>query len=136
MAKTPVAEETPVEEEAAEEETPEEEAFDSSPDVGDISDKKHKGEVGPVVLAGLWVKLGSGKDVPDEAKGKIGVVLESPWTNAPWSSFQDMPVQGYVLDEEKDFVVKLRDETDGIVSVPADAIEEFASSRAALLNFA
>jgi hypothetical protein len=114
----------------------EEEALPMYPDVADISDKHRKGEVGPVILAGAWVQLGSDDDVPEEARGKIGVVTESPWQNAPGTWFEDQEIKGYFFDDEKDFTVKLRDETDGFVTVPADGIVAVSESRGSLQNFA
>jgi len=115
----------------------EEEPLPSEPDVATLSKAHRKGEEGPVVLVGTWVQIGSGDDVPEEARGKIGVILESPWQNAPWTSFQDQQVRGYVEDPNvEEYLVKLRDETDAVVKVPLDGIEEFSESRAALQNFA
>jgi hypothetical protein len=88
----------------------------SEPDVADVEPGSGAGESGPLILAGYWVTLGSGGNVPEGAEGKIAAVVSSPWKSAP-IGVPDQPIRGYTFDEEEKFLVRLRDETNALLEL-------------------
>jgi len=105
-------------------------------DVEDLDDSEHEGEHAPLILAGYWVRLGVHEAVDEEFVGAIASVVESPWTNAPWTGDTEQTISGYYFDEEKDFLVKLRGSNEAIFEVPAEAIAASAQDRPTLLAYA
>ncbi|RPJ49842.1 MAG: hypothetical protein EHM23_36105 [Acidobacteria bacterium] len=105
-------------------------------DVEDLDDSEHEGEHAPLILAGYWVRLGVHEAVDEEFVGAIASVVESPWTNAPWTGDTEQTISGYYFDEEKDFLVKLRGSNEAIIEVPAEAIAASAQDRPTLLAYA
>lgn len=88
-------------------------------DVADVNPGSGKGESGPLILAGYWVRLGPGEGVPDESVGQLAAVVTSPWNPAP-IGVPDQPIHGYTYDEDGLFTVRLRDTTGQLLSVTQD----------------
>lgn len=118
-------------EEAPAEEVPVEETLPvgiGDVDVADVDPGSGKGEVGPVILEGYWVRLGAHASVPDATVGKLAAVVDSPWQPSP-IGVPDSGIAGYIFDENKEFVVQLRDETNALLSVPQEAFVKVGQMR-------
>lgn len=110
--------------------------FTLDEDRADLSDAELEGEHPALILSGYWVKLAGHADVPEEYWGAIANVVESPWTNAPWTGDTEQTIEGYLYDEDKDFLVKTRGSGEALLTIPFEAIAESAQDRPTLLAYA
>ncbi len=104
-------------------------------DVSDVDPGSGKGEVGPLILQGYWVRLSEHEDVPEAYAGHLAVVIDSPWKAAPCGLPGTVsPIDGYTFDEDASFRVQTRDEANAILEVPQEAFSAVAPTRGALEN--
>jgi len=104
-------------------------------DIADLDKKPQAGEVGPVILAGFWVRLGPSKTNDERYDGAIAQIVQSPWSPAP-IGVPDSGIAGYIYDEEnEDFIVQTRDTAQALLTVPQSEITEWAQARVDLAPY-
>jgi hypothetical protein len=87
------------------------------------------GEVGPVVLAGYWVRLADDGIVPAEMVGHLAQIVDSPWKPAPIGA-PDQPIGGYIFDDTGTFIVRTRDQYNALVQdLTLDSFSEIDENR-------
>jgi hypothetical protein len=109
-------------------------------DVADVDPGKGKGELGPVILPGYWVKISPDADLDEEfdsQRGALATVVESPWSNVPFAGDSEETLHGYRYDKDKKYLVRTR----GAAEVNVDGLTEedfadFGDGRSGLLGHA
>jgi len=100
-------------------------------DVADVEPGKGKGEIGPIILPGYWVRLAEHDDVDEAYWGHFGVILDGPWQPAP-IGVENSGIPGYTYDKDKLYLVRTRDAANALVEVPEDALAETGQNRVEL----
>lgn len=93
-------------------------------------------EFGPVIPEGYWVRLAAHKDVPDDCVGHIAAIISSPWQPVPYGSDSNEVIHGWKFDKKALFTVQTRDQFSHLLTLPPEAFQAVADSRAALTSHA
>lgn len=104
-------------------------------DIADLSERHHRGEHGPVILAGYWVLLGTGDNVPERYHGHLAAIVESPWAAAYLG--QETALPGYTYERNGTYTVRTRDEADALLTdLDEDDFIAISPDRVTLTNHA